>query len=266
MGGSHTNKEHYCKNYLRSFDENFISNRVPKDNMNRPEYQFYYTIVSSLSRCAGREKELPTSGARSVEEYLKQLQKKLQDEHEIASENSAKNQERTTLHYNLRSREKSFSVGDEILILMPSYMHKLLNIWIGPAKEVKLTRPHSCLVQMEDGSTRELYVNKIRPYISRVDHVGIIFDQDSDFGELHYVPTDKATPPNIDIKLNQILDVLNSQQKYQLRKLLQYEDIFRNRPGKAKVKGQSVKVTADSSPRILQPYRVPIALQKEVER
>ncbi|GFQ73355.1 retrovirus-related Pol polyprotein from transposon opus [Trichonephila clavata] len=42
------------------------------------------------------EREIPTSAARSVEEYLKKLQKKLQDAHEIASENSAKNQERMT--------------------------------------------------------------------------------------------------------------------------------------------------------------------------
>ncbi|GFQ91115.1 retrovirus-related Pol polyprotein from transposon opus [Trichonephila clavata] len=213
------------------------------------------------------EREIPTGAARSVEEYLKQLQKKLQDAHEIASENSAKNLERMTSHYNLRSREKSFSVGDEVLILMPSSMHKLLNTWIGPAKVVKLNRPHSCLVRMEDGNTRELHVNKLRPYISRVDHVGIIFDQDTDFSELHYAPTDKENQPNIDIELNQMPDVLNAQQKYQLRNLLQrYEDIFRNRPGKARVKGHSVKVTADSSPKRLQPYRVPIALQKEVER
>ncbi|GFQ92292.1 hypothetical protein TNCT_646041 [Trichonephila clavata] len=46
-----------------------------------------------------------------------------------------------------------------------------------PAKVVKLTRHHSCIVQMEEGSTRELHVNKLRPYISRVDHVGITFDQ-----------------------------------------------------------------------------------------
>ncbi|GFY68427.1 retrovirus-related Pol polyprotein from transposon opus [Trichonephila inaurata madagascariensis] len=83
----------------------------------------------------------------------------------------------------------------------------------------------------------------------------------------HYVPTNKETQPNIGIELNQMPDVLNSQQKHQLRKLLEhYEDIFRNRPGKANVKGHSVKVTADSSPKRLQPYRVPIALQKEVER
>ncbi|GFR01782.1 retrovirus-related Pol polyprotein from transposon opus, partial [Trichonephila clavata] len=210
------------------------------------------------------EREIPTGAACSVEE---QLQKKLQDAHEIASENSAKNQERMTSHYNLRSREKSFSVGDEVLILMPSSTHKLLNTWIGPAKVVKLSRPHSFLVRMEDGNTRELHVNKLRPYISRVDHVGIIFDQDTDFGELHYAPTDKENQPNIDIELNQMPDVLNAQQKYQLRNLLQrYEDIFWNRPGKARVKGHSVKVTADSSPKRLQPYRVPIALQKEVER
>ncbi|GFR23538.1 retrovirus-related Pol polyprotein from transposon opus [Trichonephila clavata] len=211
------------------------------------------------------EREIPTGAARSGEEYLKQLQKKLQDPHEIASENSAKNQERMTSHYNLRSREKSFSVGDEVLILMPSSTHKILNTWIGLDKVVKLTRPHSCLVRKEDGNTRELHVNKIRPYISRIDHVEIIFDQDTDFGELHYAPTDKENQPNIDIELNQMPYVLNAQQKYQLRNLLQrYEDIFRD-PGKSRVKGHSVKVTADSSPKRLQPYRVPIALQKEVE-
>ncbi|GFU68492.1 retrovirus-related Pol polyprotein from transposon opus [Trichonephila clavipes] len=44
MGGGDTNKEHYCKNYLRSVDENFLSNWVPKDNLYRPGYQFYCTI------------------------------------------------------------------------------------------------------------------------------------------------------------------------------------------------------------------------------
>ncbi|GFX77388.1 retrovirus-related Pol polyprotein from transposon 412 [Trichonephila clavipes] len=186
------------------------------------------------------EREIITSGARSVEEYLRQLQKKLQDAHEIASGNSTKNQERMTSHYNLRSREKSFSVGDEVLILLPSSTHKLLNTWIGPAKVVALTRSHYCLVQMEDGSTRELHINKLRPYISRVDHVGVIFDQDSDFGELRYVPKDKETQSNIGIELNQMPDVL-------------------------KIPSRNT-ITANSSPKRLQPYRVPIALQKEVER
>ncbi|GFQ73353.1 hypothetical protein TNCT_604821 [Trichonephila clavata] len=67
---------------------------------------------------------------------------------------------------------------------------------------------------------------------------------------------DKEAQLNIDIELNQIPDILKAQQKYQLRNLLQrYEDIFWNRLGKAKVKGHFVKVTADSSPKRLQPYK-----------
>ncbi|GFU10250.1 RT_RNaseH_2 domain-containing protein [Trichonephila clavipes] len=95
-----------------------------------------------------------------------------------------------TSHYNLRSRGKSFSVGDEVLILLPSSTHKLHNTWIGPAKVIALTRPYSCLVQMEDGGTRELHINNLKSYISRV---GVIFGQGRYFGELHYVPTDKET-------------------------------------------------------------------------
>ncbi|GFX91070.1 retrovirus-related Pol polyprotein from transposon opus [Trichonephila clavipes] len=161
----------------------FAYREIPHTLTGVSQYQLVYGRLplgpmSILKEFWTGEREIPTSGARSVEEYLRQLQKKLQETHEIASGNSTKNQERMTSHYNLRSREKSFSVGDEVLILLPSSMHKLLNTWRGPAKVVALTRPHSCLVQMEDGSTIELHINKLRPYISRVDHVGVIFDKD----------------------------------------------------------------------------------------
>ncbi|GFR18860.1 RT_RNaseH_2 domain-containing protein [Trichonephila clavata] len=110
--------------------------------------------------------------------------------------------------------------------------------------------------------------NEVRSNLSsetRIDHVGITFYQDTDFGELHYAPTDKENQPNIDIELNQMPDVLNTQQKYQLRNLLQrYEDIFRNRPGKARVKGHSVKVTADSSPKRLQPTEFLLLFKKKL--
>ncbi|GFV83052.1 retrovirus-related Pol polyprotein from transposon opus [Trichonephila clavipes] len=94
---------------------------------------------------------------------------------------------------------------------------------------------------MEDGSTRELHINKLRPYISRVDHVGVIFDQDSYFGELHYAPTAETPVKTI------------------------VTTIWRHIP-ESSWKSHSVKVTADSSPERLQPYRVPIVLQKEVGR
>ncbi|GFY58155.1 hypothetical protein TNIN_255651 [Trichonephila inaurata madagascariensis] len=59
IGGSQTNKEHYCKHYMRSVDENFLSDWVPKDIMYNPEYQLYSTINSNLSRPIFAYREIP---------------------------------------------------------------------------------------------------------------------------------------------------------------------------------------------------------------
>ncbi|GFQ94467.1 hypothetical protein TNCT_504111 [Trichonephila clavata] len=40
--------------------------------------------------------------------------------------------------------------------------------------------------KMDDGSEKELHFNKLRPYIARIEQIGLIFDQDDEFGELHY--------------------------------------------------------------------------------
>ncbi|GFX59076.1 pro-Pol polyprotein [Trichonephila clavipes] len=48
-------------------------------------------------------------------------------------------------------------------------------------------------VELDDGGIRELHFNKLRSYIARVGQVLLIFDQDSDFGDLlYYAPTDMA--------------------------------------------------------------------------
>ncbi|GBN76274.1 hypothetical protein AVEN_103734-1 [Araneus ventricosus] len=62
--------------------------------------------------------------------------------------------------------------------------------WIGHVSIIDLTRPHSVLVRMEVGACKEVHVNKILPYIARVQQVGLVFEQDEDFGDLHYAPAD----------------------------------------------------------------------------
>ncbi|GFQ79840.1 hypothetical protein TNCT_672311 [Trichonephila clavata] len=88
----------------------------------------------------------------------------MQGAREIAAENSAKNQERMISHYNLSLQEK-ISAENEVLILTPSSTHKLLIKWIGQVKGVH--RSHSCLEK--NGSTRQLLVSKLRPYITRIE-------------------------------------------------------------------------------------------------
>ncbi|GFT24669.1 retrovirus-related Pol polyprotein from transposon opus [Trichonephila clavipes] len=120
------------------------------------------------------------------------LIEKLRKAHEIAAETAEATQNNYASYYNLRSREKQFKVGDKVLVLLPSSTHKLMKTWIGPATIIEITRPYSAKVELDDGGIRELHFNKLRPYIARVGQVGLIFDQDSDFGDLHYAPTDMA--------------------------------------------------------------------------
>jgi hypothetical protein len=71
-------------------------------------------------------------------------------------------------YHNLRSRDKSFSVGEQVLILKPDSTNKLFSRWSGPASVVERLSNHSYLVEI-DGSRKELHAGKLRKYNVRVD-------------------------------------------------------------------------------------------------
>ncbi|GBM08848.1 hypothetical protein AVEN_57404-1 [Araneus ventricosus] len=122
---------------------------------------------------------------------------------------------------------------------------------------------------MEDGMSKEVHVNEIRPYIARVQQVGLVFEQDEDFGDLHYSPADSIRKSQIDIweHIRKMEGVLSFQQRAELSDVLRkYSDVFSCKPGHATVEGHSVRVTPDCCPKRLNLYRVPIALQDEVDR
>ncbi len=212
---------------------------------------------------------ISTEASPSVERYIENLQLKLNAAHEIAAGNAEKSQENYTSRYNLRSREKTFSVGDKVLILIPSSAHKLLKTWSGPATVIRLTRPQSALVELEDKSQRELHFNKLRPYIARIEQVGLIFEQDQDFGEIFYAPTKRKRTLTNDVKeyVFNSTETLNEEQRFQMFQTLNdHKEVFSSQPGRSNVDGHSIKVTNECVPKKMQPYRVPIALQTEVER
>ncbi|GFY61102.1 retrovirus-related Pol polyprotein from transposon 297 [Trichonephila inaurata madagascariensis] len=122
---------------------------------------------------------------------------------------------------------------------------------------------------MEDGSERELHFNKLRPYEARIEQIGLIFDQDNEFGDLHYAPTDSVELDVNDI-YKHVMDSsagLENSQKHQLADLLsKFSDVFSSVPGSAKVKGHSVSLMLGFVPKKLKPYRIPIALQEKVNK
>jgi hypothetical protein len=75
--------------------------------------------------------------AKAPCEYLTDLERKLQTASEYAMQHADREQTRYTHAYNLRSRDKSFQVGERVNYLMPSSTHKLTRTWQGPCVVVK---------------------------------------------------------------------------------------------------------------------------------
>ena len=115
-----------------------------------------------------------------------------------------KAQQRYVSSYNLSAREKSFSIGQKVLILMPdSTSSKLFSRWVGPGVIKEKQSAHTYLVDI-NGSLKHIHADKLRVYHIAVDeivcdtvvaghaqtkinHCAVIYDKDHDFGEIDVI-------------------------------------------------------------------------------
>ncbi|KAH6939890.1 hypothetical protein HPB50_022009 [Hyalomma asiaticum] len=56
--------------------------------------------------------------------------------------------------------------------------------WKGPGSISGRHREHSYFVQMPDGSRKLVHAGKLRPYVARARAVGVMFEDDTAFGEV----------------------------------------------------------------------------------
>jgi len=110
------------------------------------------------------QREAPLSLGQTTVEYLQELRKNLEVAETYAASHSQRAQQRYVSRYNLRTRPKSFNVGEQVLILSPdSTTSKVFSKWRGPATVIEMKSPHSYIVEI-DGSRRHLHADKLRKY------------------------------------------------------------------------------------------------------
>ncbi|GFU27785.1 retrovirus-related Pol polyprotein from transposon 17.6 [Trichonephila clavipes] len=91
-------------------------------------------------------------------------------------------------YFNKRSSVKNFSIGEQVVLLIPDSSNKIYARWTGPGEIIQHHPPHSYKVKLPDGTVRHVHVNKIRKYHPRALAVGVIFEGDHEFGEIHPTP------------------------------------------------------------------------------
>jgi len=115
------------------------------------------------------EEDLPVNFGKNATTYLRELQEKLEIAKSYAASHAEREQNRYAAHYNLRSRDKHFDVGERVLVLMPdSTSSRMFNKWSGPGTIVDVRSPHSYIVDV-DGVHKHFHANKLRKFHVRVD-------------------------------------------------------------------------------------------------
>lgn len=179
--------------------------------------------------------------------------------------------------YNRKARDKQFSMGEQVLILMPDSGNRLRASWIGPGVVTKKVSDYSYLISLDNGAVRLLHANKLRKFTPRVANIGVIDFNDEQFGDITELPvregnTDSDLFPDVLEFRRKLHDVdfshLSADEACKLKNLLcEYRDIFSDMPGEldSHIATHEIKLLEGSEPKLMKPYRIPEKLRKEID-
>ena len=235
------------------------------------------------------QRDVPLSLGKTTAEYLEELKENLRIANSYAESHTQREQQRHISRYNLRSREKSFALGEKVLILIPdSTSSKVFSRWRGPGTIVEVNSPHSYIVEL-DGTRRHLHADKLRKYHLQVDEIvcnsytcfnmpnecsvnqcaSVIYEHDRDFGDAEVFDTVKDNDnllPSQKIDPKKIAHLSEEQKQELLAVLDKFPECFLDKPGFCDLVQHEIHVTSDFKPKRLPAYRVPESLKSEVQR
>jgi len=216
---------------------------------------------------------VPHPAGKTVSEYLLNLQAKLKEIHDLTNQHTTQEQQRYVDHYNKRAVDKHFSVGQQVIVLIPDSTKKMVSIWQGPGTIIESRSPYSYLVELDQGQRRWLHANKLRPYHARVQEVlinncSVVYEADEEFGSLPIADTKPSVQCLHSTKIDSTkLNHLTAEQKQEFLAVLdEFPSVFSEKPGLCKVGVHEIHVTPDFKPKRLKAYKVPKVLKSEVAR
>ena len=113
----------------------------------------------------------PLNLGKNTIEFLRDLQEKLTAVRSYADEHNSEAQRRRISRYNLRAKEKQFSLGEQVLLLCPdSTSSRTFRRWQGPGRVVEVRSPHSYVVDL-NGTKHHVHANRLKRFLISSDSV-----------------------------------------------------------------------------------------------
>ncbi|KAL5517640.1 hypothetical protein EMCRGX_G003226, partial [Ephydatia muelleri] len=196
----------------------------------------------------------------SVVSYVLCIQDRLTKMAELVKDNLEKAQETQKKWYDLNARERSFELGEKVLVLLPTSTNKLLAQWQGPYEVVKKINKVIYQVEMlnKRKRLRNFHINMLRKWHEPLATSYWVQDVGGN-EELHLWNEEEE-------KSYEIADQLTDEQRVELRHLLeQYKDTLQDKPGRT-LAAEHVIDTGTAKPVKLPPYRLPYAYRDQVQK
>ena len=119
--------------------------------------------LSILHEAWTGEREYGDNDSKPVNQYIQDLETDMQNGRRYAHLHANAAQQQYTKQYNKHAKDKSFQVGQQVVVLEKDSTHKTFARW----KQGTITcvrSPYSYKVQLSDGACRWLHANKLRPF------------------------------------------------------------------------------------------------------
>lgn len=230
-------------------------------------------------------------------QYIIDLRSKLENCAKLALENSKLSQKSFSTYFDLKAKDRSLTVGDEALILLPDSSNKLLMSWKGPYPVVK--RLNKVNYVLDCGNrTKVFHINLLKRYVRRAtvsntsiisEHVAnisvvpsnvffvahaVVIDESALFmtsGELEKTKIDLVREPCLDVgplstsipSINpSISEDLSSQQRVDINNLLtEFDDVLSDLPGHTTTVTHTINLMT-AAPVRSRVYPVPVHLRR----
>ena len=210
--------------------------------------------------------EVSKRSDESVVSHVLSMRDKMMKMTDLVQQNLSKAQEKQKLWYDKGARQREFTAGDQVLVLLPTSTSKLLAQWQGPYSVLKRVGRINYQVDMHDRRKRKriFHVNMLRSWHAP-EATGYYCEDFTDTDQ-DDVPVWNEGSESSGVEQPSFGEQLSAGQRAEVEALLEeHSDVMRNYPGRTMLAEHHIR-TGDSRPVRLPPYRLPHAYRETVKK
>ena len=264
-----------CDGHPRNWDRYipavlFAYREVPQTSLGFSPFELVYgrTVRGPMSvlRQLWEDEEVEEE-VKTTYQYVVDLRNRLEDVGKLARQNLEVARGRQQKCYNRRAKERNFSPGDSVLLLLPQEHNKLQVCWRGPYEIVAKSGGQNYRIRI--GEKEKLYhANLLKRYLPRESALVVaMVITEEDEGQDSTASAIESFPlaPSETFKDVLLEDSLPTTRREEVEAILaEHQDVLTERPGRTTEQEFSLKLLEDK-PVCCRPYALPYSKREAIQ-